>query len=74
MLRGNCWGTGEDFVAAIGSSSCGDTSEGDFGKKVGIGTAIRLIPKNRSVNKPVKMHFYHFSGSPFSFVIYCPTD
>jgi hypothetical protein len=29
-------GTGEDFVVAIGSSSCGDISEGVFGKKVGI--------------------------------------
>jgi len=28
---------GEVFVVAIGSSSCGDTSEGDFGKQVGIG-------------------------------------
>lgn len=35
MLRGSCWGTGgEVFVVAIGSSSCGDTSEGDFGKKL----------------------------------------
>ncbi len=24
---------GEDFVVAIGSSCCGDTSEGDFGSK-----------------------------------------
>ena len=28
---------GEVFVVAIGSSSCGNTSEGGFGKKVGFG-------------------------------------
>ena len=28
---------GEDFVVAVGSRSCGDTSEGDFGKRLVLG-------------------------------------
>ena len=28
---------GEVFVVAIGSSCCGDTSEGDFGKRLAFG-------------------------------------
>ena len=37
VLGGDFGVRGEDFVIAIGSSSCGDTSESHFKKKVGFG-------------------------------------
>ena len=63
-LGGCCFGArGEVFVVAMGSSSCGDTSEGDFEKRLNnsltVEPTILLIPSDR---RAVFLRRHHYQN------------